>query len=89
MEMEDEEEVDIEELLAELMTERKKYGGNKGDVPAKKRGDKKDTAEEEGVEDYKKKAKKMEEQLKIGETYDFEVLLIEPKEHRMSLKLVN
>jgi hypothetical protein len=63
MGMEDEEEVDIEELLAELMTERKKYGGNKGDVPAKKRGDKKDTAEEEGVEDYKKKAKKMEEQL--------------------------
>jgi hypothetical protein len=63
MEMEDEEEVDIEELLAELMTERKKYGGNKGDVPARKRGDKKDTAEEEGVEDYKKKAKKMEEQL--------------------------
>jgi len=31
---------------------------------------------------------KMEEQLKIGETYDFEVLLIEPKEHRMSLKLM-
>ncbi len=31
---------------------------------------------------------KMEEQLKIGETYDFQVLLIEPKEHRMSLKLV-
>lgn len=30
---------------------------------------------------------KMEEQLKIGETYDFTVLLIEPKEHRMSLKL--
>jgi ribosomal protein S1 len=30
---------------------------------------------------------KMEEQLKIGETYDFQVLLIEPKEHRMSLKL--
>lgn len=62
MEMEDEE-VDIEELLAELMNERKKYGGNKGDIPAKKRGDKKDTAEEEGVEDYKKKTKKMEEQL--------------------------
>jgi hypothetical protein len=62
MGMEDEE-VDIEELLAELMTERKKYGGNKGDIPAKKRGDKKDTAEEEGVEDYKKKTKKMEEQL--------------------------
>jgi small subunit ribosomal protein S1 len=31
---------------------------------------------------------KMEEQLKIGETYDFTVLLIEPKEHRMSLKLI-
>jgi small subunit ribosomal protein S1 len=31
---------------------------------------------------------KMEELLKIGETYDFTVLLIEPKEHRMSLKLV-
>ncbi|MEK7541136.1 MAG: S1 RNA-binding domain-containing protein, partial [Patescibacteria group bacterium] len=31
---------------------------------------------------------KMEEQLKINETYDFQVLLIEPKEHRMSLKLV-
>ncbi|OGZ78149.1 MAG: 30S ribosomal protein S1 [Candidatus Staskawiczbacteria bacterium RIFOXYB1_FULL_37_44] len=31
---------------------------------------------------------KMEEQLKLGETYDFQVLLIEPKEHRMSLKLV-
>ncbi len=31
---------------------------------------------------------KMEESLKIGETYDFEILLIEPKEHRMSLKLV-
>ena len=31
---------------------------------------------------------KMEEQMKIGETYDFQVLLIEPKEHRMSLKLI-
>lgn len=31
---------------------------------------------------------KMEEQLKIGETYDFQVLQVEPKEHRMSLKLV-
>ncbi len=31
---------------------------------------------------------KMEESLKIGETYDFTVLLVEPKEHRMSLKLV-
>lgn len=31
---------------------------------------------------------KMEEELKLGETYDFTVLQIEPKEHRMSLKLV-
>ena len=30
---------------------------------------------------------KMEEALKLGETYNFEVLVIEPKEHRMSLKL--
>lgn len=50
------EEVNLEELMADI-TERKKYGGNKGDVPASKRGDKKDTAEEEGVEDYKKKLK--------------------------------
>jgi hypothetical protein len=55
------EEVNLDEILAELLgeedelNERKKYGGNKGDVPAAKRGDKKDTAEEEGVEDYKKK----------------------------------
>lgn len=61
-------EEDLDALLAELLgeedelNERKKYGGNKGDVPASKRGDKKDTAEEEGVEDYKKK--KMEEDLK-------------------------
>jgi small subunit ribosomal protein S1 len=31
---------------------------------------------------------KMEEQMEIGETYEFTVLSIEPKEHRMSLKLV-
>lgn len=31
--------------------------------------------------------KKMEESLKLNETYDFQILLIEPKEHRMSLKL--
>jgi hypothetical protein len=58
----EEEEINIDELVAELK-ERKKYGGNKGDVPAAKRGDKKDTAEEEGVEDYKKKLKEMEEKL--------------------------
>lgn len=30
----------------------------------------------------------MEKSLKEGETYDFQILLIEPKEHRMSLKLI-
>ena len=40
------------------LDERKKYGGNKGDIPSADRGtDKKDTAEEEGKEDYKKKLK--------------------------------
>ena len=42
---------------ASELDERQKYAGNKGDVPAAKRGDKKDTAEEEGVEDYKKRMK--------------------------------
>lgn len=32
--------------------------------------------------------KEMEDSLKLGQSYDFEVLLVEPKEHRMSLKLV-
>ena len=31
--------------------------------------------------------KKMEETLKIGQKYDFQILLIDPKEHRMTLKL--
>jgi small subunit ribosomal protein S1 len=30
---------------------------------------------------------KMEEALKTGQSYDFEILLIDPKEHRISLKL--
>jgi len=66
MEASEEEEINIDELVAEL-AERKKYGGNKGDVPAAKRGDKKDTAEEEGKEDYKKKLKEME--AKLDEAY--------------------
>ena len=66
-------EVNLEEILAELLDEedelnerkkRKPYGGNATDVPASMRGDKKDTAEEEGVEDYKKK--KMEEELQLA-----------------------
>ncbi len=32
--------------------------------------------------------KKMEDTLKMGETYNFQILLIDPKEHKMSLKLV-
>jgi len=62
----EEEEISIDELMNGL-NERKKYGGNKGDVPAAKRGDKKDTAEEEGVEDYKKKLKEVE--AKLEEAY--------------------
>lgn len=60
-------EEDLDALLAELLgeeeesrelDERKKYGGNKGDIPDARRGKiKKDTAEEEGDEDYKKKLK--------------------------------
>jgi hypothetical protein len=65
--MEGEEEMESEEEEMEI-TERKKYGGNKGDVPAAKRGDKKDTAEEEGVEDYKKRVKEMEEKLEEAYT---------------------
>ena len=61
MEGEEGEEEESEEEVE--INERKKYGGNKGDVPASKRGDKKDTAEEEGVEDYKKKLKEMKEEL--------------------------
>ena len=61
MEGEEGEEEESEEEVE--INERKKYGGNKGDVPAKKRGDKKDTAEEEGVEDYKKKLKEMKAEL--------------------------
>ena len=64
----EEEEININELMNELMSglnEKKKYGGNKGDIPVAKRGKiEKSTAEEEGVEDYKKKVKKMEEDLK-------------------------
>ena len=30
----------------------------------------------------------MEESLKIGEKYNFQILLIEPKEHRMTVKLL-
>ena len=66
VEASEEEEISIDELMNGL-DERKKYGGNKGDVPAAKRGDKKDTAEEEGVEDYKKKLKEME--AKLEEAY--------------------
>lgn len=32
---------------------------------------------------------KMEEKLKIGQSYDFQILQIDPQEHRMSLKLIS
>ena len=68
--MEAEEEIEGEETEEEEITERKKYGGNKGDIPAAKRGKiKKDTAEEEGIEDYKKK-KKMKESYDMEEGID-------------------
>ena len=57
----------LSEMDEEELDEEQKYGGNKGDVPAAKRGDKKDTAEEEGVEDYKKKLKEVE--AKLEEAY--------------------
>ena len=67
---EGEEEIEGEETEEEEITERKKYGGNKGDIPAAKRGKiKKDTAEEEGIEDYKKK-KKMKESYDMEEEID-------------------
>ena len=67
---EGEEEIEGEETEEEEITERKKYGGNKGDIPAAKRGKiKKDTAEEEGIEDYKKK-KKMKESYDMEEGID-------------------
>jgi hypothetical protein len=59
IEGEEDDEVEIEDEEETELMERKKYGGNKGDVPAAKRGDKKDTAEEEGVEDYKKSVKEI------------------------------
>lgn len=40
------------------------------------------------ISEFNSKAE-MEETLKEGETYDFQILLIEPKEHRMSLKLTS
>ena len=79
MEVEDEDiDIDAEEEVDEItmeseLDERKKYGGNKGDVPAAKRGDKKDTAEEEGVEDYKKRMKEEIDELKT-ELYEVNLL---------------
>jgi hypothetical protein len=79
-ESEESEEVEI--------NERKKYGGNKGDVPASKRGDKKDTAEEEGVEDYKKK-KKMKENYEmegVDEAFDPSTMSLSPEEFMQAVK---
>jgi len=80
---EEEEEEESEEEVE--INERKKYGGNKGDVPASKRGDKKDTAEEEGVEDYKKK--KMKENYEMEEAFDPSVISLSPEEFMQAVKL--
>jgi hypothetical protein len=60
---EDDEEIDFEEEdEEEIVSERKHYGGDKGNIPSAKRGKiKKDTAEEEGKADYERSEKKMEE----------------------------
>ena len=60
---EDDEEIDFEEEdEEEIVSERKHYGGNKDNIPSAKRGKiKKDTAEEEGIADYEKSKKKMDE----------------------------
>jgi len=81
MEGEEGEEVEI--------NERKKYGGNKGDVPASKRGDKKDTADEEGVEDYKKKKNKMKENYEmegVDEAFDPSTMSLSPEEFMQAVK---
>ena len=77
---EDEESEEVE------INERKKYGGNKGDVPASKRGDKKDTAEEEGVEDYKKKKNKMKENYEMEEAFDPSTMSLSPEEFMQAVK---
>ena len=86
--MEDEEGEEEESEEVEI-NERKKYGGNKGDVPASKRGDKKDTAEEEGVEDYKKKKKMKEnyEMEEVDEAFDPSVISLSPEEFMQAVKL--
>jgi hypothetical protein len=62
-EAEDDMEMDMDiEVDAEEETMNEMYGGGKGDIPSRKRGKiKKDTAEEEGIADYEKSKKKMEE----------------------------
>jgi hypothetical protein len=64
LEIEDDEDEDEDIDLEEMLSERKTYGGKKGDIPSARRGKiKKSTAEEEGVEDYKKKLKETEDKL--------------------------
>jgi len=61
-EAEDDMEMDMDiEVDAEEETMNEMYGGGKGDIPSRKRGKiKKDTAEEEGIADYEKSKKKMD-----------------------------
>jgi len=86
-----EEDFDLEEILAELMKddldERKKYGGNKGNIPDDRRGKiKKDTAEEEDKAAYEKK--RMKEELEKTKA-ELEETLSALAEVRVNLQEVN
>jgi hypothetical protein len=86
--MEDEEGEEEEDEVE--INERKNYGGNKNNIPAAERGKiKKDTAEEEGVEDYKKKKKMKEnyEMEEVDEAFDPSVISLSPEEFMQAVKL--
>jgi hypothetical protein len=71
---EDDEEIDFEEEdEEEIVSERKHYGGNDDNIPSAKRGKiKRDTAEEEGIADYEKSEKKMDEE--VNESIGMDIL---------------
>jgi hypothetical protein len=71
---EDDEEIDFEEEdEEEIVSERKHYGGGKENIPSAKRGKiKRDTAEEEGIADYEKSEKKMDEE--VNESIGMDIL---------------
>jgi hypothetical protein len=71
---EDDEEIDFEEEdEEEIVSERKHYGGNDDNISSAKRGKiKRDTAEEEGIADYEKSEKKMDEE--VNESIGMDIL---------------